>query len=194
MSQRTKILTQIVGFGGWKVTEHRWEAKDGQQIEPVAGYDVSPDARLVLVLVRRWTGRCSKCLALSKGVHERLRVRRWADLPACGHPVVIEYAPCRLDCERCGARVVELLAWADPHQRQKSAKLAYVIQPPASFAAPPVYRIRYFPRTATAGKEIFGRAQVADYSVVDASVAPRLLHPPDPDARSESTRTAAGLP
>lgn len=118
MSQRTKILTQIVGFGGWKVAEHRWEAKDGRQIEPVAGYDVSADTRLVLVLARRWTGRCSKCLALCKGIHEQLRARRWLDLPACGHPVILEYAPCRLDCGRCGARAVELLAWADPHQRQ----------------------------------------------------------------------------
>ena len=118
MSQRTTILTQIAGFRGWKVAEHRWEAKDGRRIEPVAGYDVPADARLVLLLMRRWTGRCSKCLALCKGSHENLRLRRWADLPACGHPVVIEYAPCRLDCKRCGARAVELLAWADGHQRQ----------------------------------------------------------------------------
>jgi hypothetical protein len=40
------------------------------------------------------------------------------DLPACSHPVIIEYAPDRLRCKRCGARAVELLAWADGHQRQ----------------------------------------------------------------------------
>ena len=70
MSQRTKILTQIVGFGGWKVAEHHWEAKDGRPIELVAGYDVPADARLVLLLMRRWTGRCAKCLALRKSSHE----------------------------------------------------------------------------------------------------------------------------
>jgi hypothetical protein len=42
MSQRTRILTQIVGFRGWKVTEHRWETKDGRKVEPVGGYDVPP--------------------------------------------------------------------------------------------------------------------------------------------------------
>jgi len=118
MSQRTKILTQIVGFCGWKVTEHRWESKDGAVIAPVGGYDVPPDARLVLVLERRWAARCAKCLAIGGDCHEKLGVRRWADLPCSGHPVVLEYAPWRLGCRRCGARAVELLAWADPYQRQ----------------------------------------------------------------------------
>jgi transposase len=118
MSQRTRILTQIAGFRGWKVMEHRWESKDGRQIEPVAGYDLPADARLVLVLKRRWAPRCAKCLAIGATCHEKLAERRWVDLPACGHPVIIEYAPERLRCKRCGARAVELLAWADPHQRQ----------------------------------------------------------------------------
>lgn len=118
MSQRTAILTQIVGFRGWKVNATRWESKDGQPIEPVSGYDLPPDARLVLVLERRWASRCAKCLAIGVTCHEKLAPRRWADLPACGHPVVIEYAPNRLRCRRCGARAVELLAWADSHQRQ----------------------------------------------------------------------------
>lgn len=118
MSQRTKILTQIVGFRGWKVTEHYWESRDGTRIEPVGGYDVPADARLVLVLSRRFTPRCAKCLAIGGTCHEQQRPRRWADLPCCGHPVVIEYAPWRLDCGRCGARAVELLAWAEPYQRQ----------------------------------------------------------------------------
>jgi transposase len=118
MSQRTAILTQIAGFRGWKVAKHRWEAKDGRPIEPVAGYDLPADARLVLVLERRWAPCCAKCLARSVIRHEQLAVRRWTDLPACGHPVVIEYAADRLRCKRCGARAVELLAWAEPHQRQ----------------------------------------------------------------------------
>jgi hypothetical protein len=44
MGQRARILTQIVGIQGWKVTEHRWEGVDGNAIEPVAGYDVPADA------------------------------------------------------------------------------------------------------------------------------------------------------
>jgi hypothetical protein len=32
--------------------------------------------------------------------------------------VIIEYAPWRLACRRCGAHSVELLGWADPYQRQ----------------------------------------------------------------------------
>ncbi len=118
MSQRTAILTQIAGIRGWKVKTDRWESKDGRQIEAVAGYDVPADARLVLVVERRWSPRCAKCLALGGTCHEKLAVRRWADLPACGHPVIIEYAPERIRCKRCGARAVELLAWADGHQRQ----------------------------------------------------------------------------
>jgi transposase len=118
MSQRTTILTQIAGFRGWKVADSRWEAKDGRTVEPVAGYDLAADARLVLVLQRRWTARCAKCLALCDICHEKGKVRCWADLPACGHPVIIEYAADRVRCRRCGARAAELLAWADPYQRQ----------------------------------------------------------------------------
>jgi hypothetical protein len=118
MSQRTRILTQIGGFRGWKVAEHRRESRDGAAIEPVGGYDVPADARLVLVLERRWAPRCARCLASCGECREKLRTRRWTDLPACGHPVVLEVAPWRLSCPRCGARAVELLAWADPYQRQ----------------------------------------------------------------------------
>ena len=118
MGQRARILTQIVGIQGWKVTEYRWEGVDGRAIEPVAGYDVPADARLVLVMARRWVGRCAKCLAIGGVCHERLKTRRWADLPCSGHPVIIEYAPWRLSCRRCGAHSVELLGWADPYQRQ----------------------------------------------------------------------------
>ena len=93
MSQRTRILTQIVGYRGWKVTESRWEARDGTTIQPVAGYEVPLDARLVVVLQRRWAARCAKCLAISSTRHEKGKVRRWMELPACGRPVIIEYAP-----------------------------------------------------------------------------------------------------
>ena len=77
MSQRTKILTQIVGFRGWKVAEHRWESRDGAEIAPAGGYDVPADARLVLVLERRWAPRCAKCLAIGGDCHEKLGARQW---------------------------------------------------------------------------------------------------------------------
>lgn len=54
MGQRARILTQIVGVRGWKVTEQCWEGPGGERIVPVAGYDVPADARLVLVMERRW--------------------------------------------------------------------------------------------------------------------------------------------
>ncbi len=120
MSQRTRILSQIAGFVGWKVVSTRWEAAGGQRWEPVAGYDVAVDAVLVLVVARRWAPRCSHCLAIARSgtCHEHCRVRRWADLPWAGHRVLVEYAPIRLKCPRCGSHSVELLAWAEPRQRQ----------------------------------------------------------------------------
>ena len=118
MGQRARILTQIAGFRGWKVVDAWWEGRSGRIIVPVAGYDVPADARLVLTMARRWAPRCAKCLAITSRCHQHLRPRRWKDLPCMGHPVELEYAPVRLECPRCGSRAVELLAWADPKQRQ----------------------------------------------------------------------------
>jgi hypothetical protein len=55
-----------------EVTADRWESKEGRTIVPVAGYDVPADARLVLVLERRWSPRCAKCLAVGGTCHEKL--------------------------------------------------------------------------------------------------------------------------
>jgi transposase len=120
MGQPARILTQIAGFRGWKVVEAYWQDGQGRRVEPVAGYDVAPDTILVLRLARRWAPRCAKCLAIGKPgcCHERCKVRRWADLPWAGHRVVLEYAPIRVKCRRCRSHAVELLAWADPKQRQ----------------------------------------------------------------------------
>ncbi len=118
MGQRARILTQIAGFRGWKVQDARWESRNGKPIVPIAGYDVPADARLVLLMARRWAPRCAKCLAIVDRCHEHLKPRRWKDLPAMGHPVELEYAPDRLDCCRCASHAVELLGWADPKQRQ----------------------------------------------------------------------------
>ena len=118
MSQRTRILTQITGFTGWKVAETRWETRDRRSFAPVLGYNVAADAVLVLVMERRWASRCSHCMAICGSRHERGKPRRWADLPWAGRRVVLEYAPDRVKCRHCGSHATELLAWADPKQRQ----------------------------------------------------------------------------
>ena len=118
MSQRTRILTQIAGFRGWKVREVSWESPDGRPLLPTRGYGMPADAVVVLHMARRWTARCSHCMALCRRCHERGKTRRWADLPWAGRRVVLEYAPDRVKCDRCGSRAMELVAWADPRQRQ----------------------------------------------------------------------------
>jgi transposase len=120
MGQRARILTQIAGFRGWKVAEAYWKSTSGGPLTPVAGYDVPADALLVLRLERRWAPRCGQCFAIlpSSRRHQRCATRRWRDLSWAGHQVVLEYAPDRYKCACCGACVTELLAWADPKQRQ----------------------------------------------------------------------------
>lgn len=117
MSQRTRILSQIAGFCGWKVTEPYWESGRGERFEAL-GFDVATDAVLVLRMARRWAPRCSHCMAICNRRHERGKMRRWIDLSWAGHRVVLEYAPDRVKCRNCGHHAVELLAWADPRQRQ----------------------------------------------------------------------------
>lgn len=120
MGQHTKILTQITGFLGWKIAEHRWEGARRESIGPVVGFNVLPDRVLVLRMKRRWAPRCSRCLAIvsEDRCHEHRKVRRWHDLPWAGHRVIIEYGPHRLKCPRCGSHATELLGWADAKQRQ----------------------------------------------------------------------------
>lgn len=119
MSQRTRILSQIAGFRGWKVVESYWESRDGKRFGPVRGYDVPADAVLVLRMARRWAARCGCCFAIvSHRLHQRCRVRRWADLPWAGRRVVLEYQAERVKCRRCGRHATELLGWADGRQRQ----------------------------------------------------------------------------
>jgi len=119
MGQRSRMLAEIWGFDGWKVVDAFFETVDGRRVEPVVGnYALVRSTKLVLVVLRRWMGRCSQCLMPCRRRHEALATRRWDDLPWAGHPVEIEYAPFRLKCPRCDAAPVELLAWADPYQRQ----------------------------------------------------------------------------
>jgi transposase len=118
MGQRGRILTSIVGFDGWKVKEAFFESASGARVQPVGGFAVLRETRLVLVVERRWLPRCSQCAGPCRAVHEKLPVRRWADLPWAEHPVELRYAPVRVRCPRCAACPVEMVAWADPYQRQ----------------------------------------------------------------------------
>jgi transposase len=118
MGQRASILTEIFGFDGWKVQEAYFENGAGERVHAVAGFALLRGTRLVLAVKRRWLSRCSRCHRLCRGHHEQLEPRRWSDMAWSEHPVEIEYAPCRVKCGACGATPVELVAWADPYQRQ----------------------------------------------------------------------------
>lgn len=117
MGRQRNLITQMLGYRGWKVVAWRWESARGATIFPVQG-QIPFDAVLVLTLSRRWAARCSHCLAICSKLHEQGKVRRWEELPAIGHRVVLEYAPQRIKCQRCDSCPTELVAWADPKQRQ----------------------------------------------------------------------------
>lgn len=118
MGQRGRILAQVVGFPGFKVIDAYFENDAGQRVGPIAGFDVAREARLVLRLERRWSARCANCFSIGGRCHEQKPLRRWTDLPWAGRRVEIEYAPIRVACPRCDSTRVELLHWAEPHQRQ----------------------------------------------------------------------------
>lgn len=119
MGQRVRILTEILGFNGWKVREAYFEDAKGKRIEPIAGCGMLPEIRLILRTERRWAPRCSQCGTICRnGPHERLPVRRWHDMPWAGRTTLIEAAPIRVKCRKCRATPVEMLPWAEPHQRQ----------------------------------------------------------------------------
>jgi transposase len=118
MGRRARILTEILGFDGWKVTEAFFESASGVRAGPVSSFAGLRGLRLVLVVERRWLARCVGCGGPCSEVHARLEPRRWADLPWAEHPVELQYAPVRVRCPRCKSTPVEMVAWADPYQRQ----------------------------------------------------------------------------
>lgn len=119
MSQRTRIITEIAGFRGWNVKEVFFESAEGERFEPVDGYGMMPGTRLILRMERRWAPRCGACGTICRtSAHEKLPPRRWVDLSWAGRPVQIEAAPIRVKCKRCKGTAVEMVAWADPYQRQ----------------------------------------------------------------------------
>jgi transposase len=119
MSQRTAILAEILGVRGWKVKEIFFEDDHGQRFELLAGYELMPDLRMVLRAERRWAPRCSGCGAICRhAAHEKLPARRWRDLSWAGRPVELEASLIRVKCKRCRSNPVEMVAWAEPYQRQ----------------------------------------------------------------------------
>jgi hypothetical protein len=117
MGQRARTLTQIFGFDGFRVNAH-FETELGVRVTPDASPALLRGMTLVLEVSRRWLARCGGCGSACRRVHERLRARRWLDMPWAEHPVVIEYAPVRVKCRNYHANPTELIAWAEPHQRQ----------------------------------------------------------------------------
>lgn len=118
MGQRGRILTEIFGFDGWRVKDAFFENASGERVTPARQFAPLREMKVVLVVERRWVGRCSKCGMLCRDVHEHGDERRWADLPWAGHPVQIAYVACRLKCSRCDVAAVEWVPWADAYQRQ----------------------------------------------------------------------------
>lgn len=53
MGRRARILTEILGFDGWKVIEADSESARGVCIQPIGSLAVVRDTRLVLVVERR---------------------------------------------------------------------------------------------------------------------------------------------
>lgn len=118
MGRRACILTEILGFDGFRVMDAYFETPEGSRVVPVAGFAMLRGTRLVLVVARRWAARCSGCGGRCARVHERGRARRWLDLPWGEHAVFIEYAPVRVRCTGCRATPVEMVAWAEVRQQQ----------------------------------------------------------------------------
>ena len=118
MGQRGSILTQILGFPGWRVVGIFFELPDGRRFTPVAGFATPAGTRLVLRVARRWKPKCGFCSGRGDVVHELLPPRRWRDQPWAGVAVDIEARLCRVKCRRCRGHRVEHAPWAEPYQRQ----------------------------------------------------------------------------
>lgn len=118
LGQRAKILTQILGFDGFRVVEAYFEDRWGRRVWPVGTHLPSAEVRLVLRVGRRWMPRCGRCGRRCRKTHCDDTQRRWHDLPWAEHPLSIEYTPIRVKCEHCDATPVEAVPWADPYQRE----------------------------------------------------------------------------
>lgn len=118
LGQRGRILTQIWGYQGWKVTDVYYEGAKGERVVPFDGFALAQGVIVVLAVARRWEAACGKCGAVCRRKHtQQGEERRWADLSWAGRPVVVEYAPQRVRC-RCGFTGQERLPFAEKLQRQ----------------------------------------------------------------------------
>ena len=119
MGQRTRILTEILGFRGWKIEEVYFETERGERFEHLGDVRILSNVVVVARVERRWAPRCSACGAICRGgAHEHLPRRRWKDLAWAGRSAFIEADPIRVKCKRCQRHAVERLGWADPYQRE----------------------------------------------------------------------------
>ncbi len=109
MGQRARILTEILGFDGWKVKEVFFESACGQRVEPFGRLALLREARIVLVVERRWLRRCSRCGAVCR---RALSICRRDDGQTC------RGRPSRVKCRACKSAIVEMVVWADPYERQ----------------------------------------------------------------------------
>lgn len=64
--------------------------------------------------------RCGKCSRRTNRVHSRQPMRQWRDLKVRDQELVLRYAPRRVRCKQCGARV-EQVPWAHRWQRVTKA-------------------------------------------------------------------------
>ena len=117
MSQRTRILAEVLGYAGWRIREAFFEWPDGKRVDLLAN-SAYPSTKLVLRIERRYRPQCGACGAICSRRHAVLRSRRWADLPWAEHPVEIEATPVRVKCRKCRTHPVEMVSWADAYQRQ----------------------------------------------------------------------------
>ena len=76
---------------------------------------------LVHVEARRGSrGYCSGCGRKGPG-YDRQAVQHWEFVPFWNLPLLLSYAPRRIDCRRCGGPKVELLPWSEGKSRQTTS-------------------------------------------------------------------------
>lgn len=117
MGQRSRTLTQIFGFDGFRVT-HYFETRAGARIADSTAFALLRGTVLVLCVERRWLPCCGLCGRPCRRIHQRMPARRWSDLSWAEHPVIIEYEPVRVSCKSCLSHPLEWIAWADRQQHQ----------------------------------------------------------------------------
>jgi transposase len=90
--------------------------------------EVREDAGRLVAEIEWIEGRlltCGHCSRRTWRIHSRRPVREWRDLSIRDQPLVLRYAPARVNCVACGPRV-ECLPWAHKWQRITKA-LAWAI-------------------------------------------------------------------